>query len=612
MGRSDIKSRRDSGLKFVLVFTSAITLYFNSKIQDPFNSPKLWLLLILVSTLVTPVLTSVKIIKSNHILTKFLLALGIFLASLLVSALFTDNQYLAFFGETQRKLGFLTYLSLAIIMLYVILRINFQNIKFALIVMSFLGLIFSMYGQIQNAGNDFVSWNNPYNSIIGTLGNPNYAAALMAIMGVASFGISFSSSLNKTFRVTALLNSLFILYTIYLSDARQGLISYSVGVGIILIAHAFSKRKIYGQVSLGVFLVLGVSAILGMLQIGPLTTYLYKNSVTIRGYYWSAGIEMFKANPIFGVGVDSYGDYFRLYRDVNYPLKYGFDITTTNAHNVFIQFFATSGLLVGISYLILALLAFRGGLRAIKFSPEKERSHCIALFASWISFQSQSVISIDNIGLTVWGWILGGILIGLNKQAKQQELSVPIKQKSMRSIENIQLVNYVTSTILILVSIILISTFNKGEKNAFEARIIFDSDMTNKSGQVYRVASETFLIKFNDPTYKMASSYYMAASGFKDEGLQRLKSVIQDNPRNFDALNLIAGLSEEFGLTDEAIDFRVRISLLDPWNAKNYLRLGNLYKFKGDYKSMNEIKLKILSFAENTNEGSQAKIDLVS
>jgi O-antigen ligase len=611
MGKTQVKSNKDSNLKLVLVFAALITLYFNSKIQDPFNSPKLWLLLILVSILISPVLSSVKLIKTNIITFRFTITVGIFLLALLLSALFTENYYLALIGETQRKLGFLTYFCLAILMLYAMLRSNFQNIKFTLIVMSALGLFFAIYGQFQHAGQDFVTWNNPYNSIIGSLGNPNYAAALMAIMGVASFGVSFSPSLNKTLKTFGLLNSMFILYTIYLSNARQGLISYSVGICIILTYYLYSKRKIYGSISLGLFLVLGAVAILGMLQIGPLTNLLYKSSVTIRGYYWAAGIEMFKDNPFFGVGVDSYGDHFKQYRDVNYPLKYGFDITSTNAHNVFIQFFSTGGFLVGISYVVLMILVLRAGLRAIKFSPIKERPFCIALFACWVSFQAQSVISIDNIGLTIWGWILGGILVGLHKDSTTIQLSAPAKLKSRKSIESIQLLNYALSVVFILGSTILISNFYKGEKNALNARVVFDSELSDKNPQVYKVASETFLINLNDPTYKMASAYYMAVSGFKDEGFQRLERIIEENPRNYDALNLLAGLSEQFGLSDKAIEYRVTISELDPWNAKNYLRLGNLYKFQGNFQSMEEMRTKILKFAENTPEGAQAKLDLV-
>jgi O-antigen ligase len=44
-----------------------------------------------------------------------------------------------------------------------------------------------------------------------------------------------------------------------------------------------------------------ILAILGMLQKGPLVSLLYKDSVSVRGYYWRAGIEMFKDSPLTGV-----------------------------------------------------------------------------------------------------------------------------------------------------------------------------------------------------------------------------------------------------------------------------------------------------------------------
>ena len=529
----------------------------------------------------------------------------------LVSVFASDNKYIAFFGDTQRKLGFLTYICLVILFLFVMVKVNYQNYRFASLLMSFLGFIFATYGQIQNAGKDFVSWNNPYNSIIGTLGNPNYAAAFLAMMGVISFGLGFSNSINMPLRICALFNSIFILFTIYLSNARQGLISYTLGVSIILIFFIYWRSKVYGLLALGTVSTLGVISVLGMLQIGPLTGLLYKNSVTIRGYYWSAGIEMFKSNPFFGVGGDSYGYYFKQYRDVNYPLKYGFDITSTNAHNVFIQFFATGGILVGLTYVLLTLLILRAGLGAIKHSPTNHKPLVVALFASWVSFQAQSVISIDNVGLTVWGWLLGGIIVGLYYQSKNQGLNPSANHKSAKSFETSQLINLVLSTSLVLGSIVLVSELYKGEKNAFNARVVFDSNVQDKNRQVYGVASETYLIRLNDPTYNMASAYYMASLGFKDEGIQRLRAVIKDNPRNYDALDLLASLYEQYGLTNEAVESRIAISKLDPWNAKNYLKLGKLYKFQGNYVSMAEVKNKILSFAAATNEGEQANLELV-
>ena len=109
-------------------------------------------------------------------------------------------------------------------------------------------------------------------------------------------------------------------------------------------------------------------AIFGMLQKGPLTGLLYKPSVSVRGYYWNAAIEMFKSNPLTGVGFDSYGYYFKEFRSIEYPLRYGFELTSSNAHNTFLQLFATGGFFLGISYLTLVISTLLVGLKLVKKS----------------------------------------------------------------------------------------------------------------------------------------------------------------------------------------------------------------------------------------------------
>ena len=61
--------------------------------------------------------------------------------------------------------------------------------------------------------------------------------------------------------------------------------------------------------------ILGFIALMGALQKGPLTKLIYKTSVSLRGEYWQAGWNMAKEFPLTGVGMDSYGDWYRRARD---------------------------------------------------------------------------------------------------------------------------------------------------------------------------------------------------------------------------------------------------------------------------------------------------------
>ena len=140
---------------------------------------------------------------------------------------------------------------------------------------------------------------------------------------------------------------------IFRSNARQGLLSYSLGAGLFIVIWLYIKHRRLGILAAITGFLVFVFSVLGMLQVGPLERFLYKPSVTVRGYYWRAGLEMFKQNPLTGVGMDRYGLYFKEFREVGYPLSYGFDITSSNAHNTFIQLFATGGVFLGLSYLVL-------------------------------------------------------------------------------------------------------------------------------------------------------------------------------------------------------------------------------------------------------------------
>jgi O-antigen ligase len=309
------------------------TLYFNSKIQDPFNSPKMWIIFLISAWLTGHIIVnSQKTFKDTHVKI-FTALLGAFVFFGLIAAVNTDITYTAFFGENQRRNGFLTYLALIIFMLASAIFIKLDAIKRLNYVAFSTGLILAIYGLMQISGLDFIKWNNPYNAVISTVGNPNFAAAVMAMMASIVFGPVLNSSFNVYYRIASLFLTGILLVTIYLSDARQGLISFAIGIGVYLMIWIYSVKSKFRHLLLGSSLTVGVFAILGMLQIGPLTAYLYKNSVSVRGYYWRAGIEMFKDQPFFGVGFDRYGAYFKEFREVGYPLTYGFNITSKEMKN---------------------------------------------------------------------------------------------------------------------------------------------------------------------------------------------------------------------------------------------------------------------------------------
>ena len=597
-------------IRWILASLFVVTLYFQSTLADPFNSPKLWILLIFAAWLTGYIFTFRKIVFTVKPVNRLFYLLFVFLVFLLISTLVSDFSYIAIFGETQRRNGFLQYLSLAIILVATSIFIRTFNVKKFFIVTYFIATISVIYSLMQTTGNDFVNWNNPYNAVISTLGNPNFAAAVMAVMGVMIFSSIFISTFQYAQRVVAAVISILLLFVIYKSNARQGLLSYFLGVGIFLIIWLWTKNKKLGILAVAAGLVIFIVSILGMLQFGPLEKYLYKPSVSIRGYYWRAGIEMLRSHPFFGVGIDSYGLYFKEYREVGYPLTYGFEITSSNAHNTFIQFFATGGFFLGLAYLLLNGYILKQAIYGIRNLTGNNRLYLVAIFSAWAAFHAQSLISIDNIGISIWGWILGGAIVGLSVSATAAENGKDIFSQQKKN--TINLGRVMTSGFSTLLVAILVVMLYRGETNSYKSSLNVNLQDPTSRNYFKELQLKAINTPLNDPTYSLFAASRLIQSGYVDEGLAEAKKIYLQNPRNLDALLLFALTYEQLNNLPEATSYREKIAELDPWNAKNYLALGKYYKQQGDLGKSKVMLEKILSFAVTNQIADQAKIELAN
>jgi len=588
------------------------TLYFNTQLLDPFNTPKLVVLMITAGWLVGYVISSFKEKNSKLLFWEALVLTFsiLFLTTMLVSLFFTEVPLVGIIGETQRRNGFLTYASLIIIFIYLTRFFNyfFINVFFKTVI--FLGLILSTYGVAQINGLDFVKWNNPYNSMIATLGNPNFASSLLAIVFLLCLFCIFIKTIKIIYRFTAGIVLIPTLYAVILSQSRQGLII--IGIGIIFYTNAFllvNKSRVKYLVLLPSIIFVGLS-ISGMLQIGPLSSLLYKDSVSVRGFYWRAGLEMLKSAPFTGIGIDSYGKYFKQFREVEYPLRYGYEITSSNAHNTIIQLFATGGIFVGICYLTLLVCILICGIKLLRISNFEQNRINLGLLSSWIGFQSQSFISIDNIGISVWGWFLGGSILGLyfSKLKELQPKDTDTLISSRRVKEKISLLQPVVSFLMIIPIIYISALLIRMESLSYDIRVITESGLAESNKPLLlNMAQELENNLLADPFYKFQASTSLVNIGEIQNAYDSIYKLSANDPKNLFYLDWLARYYGETQQIAREIEIRNQIAGLDQWNANNYLRLGSLYKLTGDSKRVDQIKLKILSFAGGSSIAIEAQ-----
>jgi len=394
---------------------------------DPINVPKLSVIAVGgFVTFAALVANARDLFSVKHRAVQVLI--GLFVLDLTVVLLFSGtNFYQEFFGTYGRATGFVAYIALASLLLgaVVVASAGFVN-SFARILLVTGGLSIG-YGLLQVVGADPIKWVNQYSPVIGFLGNPNFQSSFVGFSGVLAFGFICAQGIKVMWRASYATYLLLAVFVIIKTDSQQGLIVLAGGITIVsMIWLSGSKFKV---ASIPALIVSGVGAVLvalGSLNSGPLASLLYKASVTYRGDYWRAGWKMTVEHPFFGVGLDSYGDWYRRARTLEATLRRGPEVTSNAAHNVLLDFSSNGGFPLVIIYLALMVLVVISAIKLLKRSTDFDPA-LAGLIAVWIAYQAQSIISLNQLGLAVWGWIISGLIIGYEINTRTKETVLDVK-----------------------------------------------------------------------------------------------------------------------------------------------------------------------------------------
>ena len=263
-----------------------------------------------------------------------------------------------------------------------------------------------------------------------------------------------------------------------------------------------------------------------------------------------------------------------------------------------------------ISYLILNGYILRQAIHGIRKLTGSDQIYLSAIFSAWVAFHAQSLISIDNIGISIWGWVLGGSIVGLSLSATPTEKGKNLIFQQRRN--EINLTRALTSGFSTLLAVILVVLLYQGESNSYKGGEIVNLQDPTSRNYFKELQLKVINTPLNDPTYSLFAASRLIQSGYVGEGLAEAKKIYHQNPRNLDAMLLFALTYEQLNNLPEAISYREKIVQLDPWNAKNYLALGKYYKQQGDLAKSKEMLEKILSFASTNQIADQAKIELAN
>jgi O-antigen ligase len=419
-------------LLFAVPAISVITTPIFS--ADPINLPKASLLAVCGFAILGLVLPNFRGLTSSLNIS-YLVVIFIFLVQTLIVLIYSGAPFdQQFYGVLGRNTGFLTYISLVLVSVAAALIANKNNVKKFLYSLFIVALISEVYSLLQTLGKDPIPWTSNYNSITGFLGNPNFQSSFMGISAAVAFAYLIQEGLPKGRKILALLYIALSLVLILRSDSIQGLLVMAIGTLVCLTLFLISSQKFGRKKIIFPYLFLvgscAVLVVLGTINIGPLSDFLYKASVRQRGYYWDAAIEMTRNHPFFGVGFDSFGDWYFQSRSADAALN-SLNVTTNSPHNVFLEMGAIGGFPLFFAYIALILLTLRSSFNLIKNGRASFDWILAGAIGAWVAYLSQSLISVNQIGLAVWGWVLMGLIIGSERNLRKEDnLKIPLSKNN--------------------------------------------------------------------------------------------------------------------------------------------------------------------------------------
>ena len=401
--------------------TVLITPWFS---YDPLNVPRMALLLVVASMVALLLVSDVREFWSTPRRVVTILIVLFVLQLLLVWIFAPANKVQQFFGGGGRHTGLLTYFALAIILLGALRASSKYLLLLVVQVLAVSGSLSIAYGFVQVAGGDPIGWTNPYSPVFGFFGNPNFQAAFMGFSAASLAVFMFSGTIKPIWRGLSGIYVLSALFIVYASKSQQGFLVFGAGTTIAILILFFKQEKLrkFRYAILSMSLIGFVAVLLDILQKSPWASFLYKPSVSFRGDYWRAGWEMSLGHPVFGVGLDSYRDWFYRSRDIVTASRPEAGNFTDSAHNVLLDFSANGGFPLLTIYLALLVVTAVSAIKVLKrmkaFDP-----YFVAILTLWVGYLAQSLISINQIALALWGWLSAGLIIGYEINTRENDLT---------------------------------------------------------------------------------------------------------------------------------------------------------------------------------------------
>lgn len=573
-----------NNLYTALIYAACITtLIVIPPLLDPYNLPKLLFLIVATGVISALFLANSKNLSISNFKTVIWVPLILSLIFLISGLSNNQNLHQIFLGTYQRNLGIFSYFCFGAFFTLIAINRNIDVPNQIISALSFLGGVLSIVGFLQRSEALKVSAALAAVSVKTTFGNIDMAAAFLGMTGTATIYLILRTKYSLIIKLVLVISYYCHYNLLFDSPAKQGRVLFVLGSAFILGFWLITNKKKWIRIFgfgywLAVFNLLMLASI-ALFSHGPLKNIFQSDRASLddRIRFSKVAIKMGLDNPIFGVGVDEFGNWFRRYQSVEdfQMIKQTNAGNVDNPHNLFMQFFATGGVPLIIFYSVfIGFILYRS---IIAISKGKDKFLAGGLFSVWAVFQAQSLFSIDQISITIWGWVVGGGLVSLSYLNLESEtLDSVEKSKPPRTI-NIRN-SYLTILIVVIAQIPSFYMITVMKNHIDFGNSSDKLRFTNPQSSDAASNSESFLkISLNnqEPYLRVMAVRLLNDFGQIDLMLTLSKETVKHYPNYFEGWDTLATIYEQTGRKSLAVDARQRTVELDPLNEELKILLAS-------------------------------------